>query len=225
MNRPNQVNAKLLHNSPIGLVVLAARTCADSVDMMEMEPTADTMTKDDRRLLEERVLKLDRPPELMDPPHESVLEHLYYTFELEFSRGVLQEIARHRIASPSVQSTRYALKKLVRKLDNGGKLDDLLMYTGDEDVDKGIRTCAEILADAVRAKKPNDTAKFLVGDWMRTKCVFTINARSLRNLLVLRTSKHALWQFRQLAYAIVDQIPASHWFLYDRYVHLRPDWC
>lgn len=45
--------------------------------------------------------------------HASTLEHLYYTFYIQgISRATLQELARHRIASLSVKSTRYTLKEL-----------------------------------------------------------------------------------------------------------------
>jgi thymidylate synthase (FAD) len=41
------------------------------------------------------------------------LEHLSYTFYINgISRALLQELARHRIASLSVKSTRYTLKEL-----------------------------------------------------------------------------------------------------------------
>lgn len=40
----------------------------------------------------------------------------------------------------------------------------------------------------------------------------------------LRTDKNALWEFRQLAWAIYDALPESHRFLYDNVIHARPEW-
>ena len=49
--------------------------------------------------------------------HSSTLEHLVYSFDIiNFSRAVLQELSRHRLASPSVKSTRYTLKELKEEL-------------------------------------------------------------------------------------------------------------
>lgn len=46
--------------------------------------------------------------------HGSVLEHVYFNFEVTgFSRLCLQEYMRHRIASPTVESTRFTLKKVL----------------------------------------------------------------------------------------------------------------
>ena len=45
--------------------------------------------------------------------HASTIEHLVYSFDIDgISRAVLQELARHRIASYTVKSTRYTLKEL-----------------------------------------------------------------------------------------------------------------
>ena len=49
---------------------------------------------------------------LVKAGHESVIEHINYTFTIEcVSRALLQELARHRHISLSVQSTRWALNK------------------------------------------------------------------------------------------------------------------
>ena len=46
--------------------------------------------------------------------HASTIEHLYYNFDIDgISRACLQEVARHRIASYSVRSTRYTLDELM----------------------------------------------------------------------------------------------------------------
>ena len=48
--------------------------------------------------------------------HGSTLEHLVFSFDLRhFSRALLQELSRHRMASPSVKSTRYTLKELIKE--------------------------------------------------------------------------------------------------------------
>ena len=47
--------------------------------------------------------------------HASTIEHLYYNFDIDgISRACLQQICRHRVASYTVQSTRYVLSKLLK---------------------------------------------------------------------------------------------------------------
>ena len=61
--------------------------------------------------LNERVSSQDQSEfisRLMDMGHESVLEHVSFTFGVEgVSRVLLAQLTRHRIASFSVQSQRY----------------------------------------------------------------------------------------------------------------------
>lgn len=47
--------------------------------------------------------------------HASTIEHLNYSFDIDgISRACLQQLCRHRIASYTVQSTRYVLNKLLK---------------------------------------------------------------------------------------------------------------
>jgi len=217
----NQTKAMLLHNSPISLVVRAARICADSIEDSDTPLGSDFIGTEDEEFMRHRILKTGNS-NTMNPSHESVIEHAVYTFEMWFSRAVLQELSSHRIASPSVQSTRFSLKKLVKKMEDGEDLTEFLTFTGDEDVDQGIIDQTAIMVAQVKKGKPNDKAKYLVTDAFRTREILTINARSLRNLFVLRTSRRALWEIRQLAFAMVDAVPRSHMFLFEDRIHNRP---
>ena len=97
----------LLHNSPLYIAAHGARTCWDSGDKSD---TVNNICGDKDRELIDRVGNKFR--------HASILEHLVYTFYIEgVSRALLQELARHRIASYSVKSTRYTISEL-RKEDS-----------------------------------------------------------------------------------------------------------
>ena len=218
----NQTKATLLYNSPIWLVVRAARICAASLDKSDTEPGADVLGPVDEAFMRSKILKTG-DFDVMFPPHESVIEHAVYTLDLHFSRAVLQQVARHRIASPSVESSRIVLKKLIKKMERGEDIAEYVTFTGDEEIDQGILEQTAIMVKHVNKVKPNDKAKYLVTDALRTRAQISLNARSLRNLFVLRTSRHALWEFRQLAFAIADVIPASHRFMFEDRIHPRPE--
>lgn len=50
--------------------------------------------------------------------HESTIEHISFNFEIiGISRLCLQEIVRHRIASYTVESTRYTLHKMLKEFE------------------------------------------------------------------------------------------------------------
>lgn len=155
--------------------------------------------------------------------HASTLEHLTYTFFISgVSRALLQELARHRMASPSVKSTRYTLKELKEetpffRLD--GDYDVLrankyLVFTGTPLVDRASVEALENLRKILALNVPNDVAKFCLPESYKTELTWTINARSLQNFLHLRSSKSALWEIRQLAAAIFNALPEEHKFLF-----------
>lgn len=89
----------LEHHTPLKFCIKAIRTCWNS------HHKSDGGEADQELLI--RVGKKLK--------HESVLEHIVFNFYITgISRACLQELARHRMASLSVESTRYTLKKLLK---------------------------------------------------------------------------------------------------------------
>jgi len=97
----------LLDYTDLAVSEIAARTCYNSFD--KSENAAIKYFPEDKNAFPIEGSKLLEQLTWVHF-HESILEHIVFNFYLEdFSRGVLQELARHRIASYSVQSTRYTM--------------------------------------------------------------------------------------------------------------------
>ncbi len=147
--------------------------------------------------------------------HSSTIEHITYNYDIDgISRACLQELARHRIASLSVKSSRYTLKEL-KDLPYDDDRDDFIVLTGDTGVDNSSRVAIGNLQYQLKAGVSNDIAKYCLPESYKTSLVWTINARSLQNFLTLRTDKSALWEIRDLANAIYDALPNEHKFLFE----------
>jgi thymidylate synthase (FAD) len=147
--------------------------------------------------------------------HESTLEHISYNFDIDgISRACLQELARHRVSSFSVKSSRYTLDELMAE-DTIQGLRKFLVSTGNKLIDDiaigNLHGTRKALLDGVE----KDIAKFTLPEAYKTSLVWTVNLRSLRNFLALRSSKRALWEIRDLATAIYRQIPEDHKFLVE----------
>lgn len=190
----------ILHNSSkIEVVARAIRKCWKSE--YRMDTSGDLVGENDAKLIK-TVIKRG---------HTSTLEHASYTFEIDgVSRALLQEMARHRIASLSVESTRYCLKRILS--EDGGNLRDHLVQTGVEAVDQIADSSLLALAELMKTNPElrNDQLKYAIPEALKTSFFLTINARSLRNLLTLRIAPEALQEFRELCKAILLAIPASH---------------
>lgn len=104
----------LISAAKLGVSEIAGRTCYDSFDKSEHPWVQEYTFGKDIEDMEESSL-LHQLSHVYQ--HESVLEHISLSFHIkDISRGVLQELARHRIGSYSVRSTRYTLGPLVNLL-------------------------------------------------------------------------------------------------------------
>ena len=95
---------KLLNNTPLYIADKAIGKCWD-------KPTPDEEVDECIYTPGCNIARIERVA--LKNKHASTIEHLNYTFDIDgVSRALLQELARHRIASYSVKSTRYTLKEL-----------------------------------------------------------------------------------------------------------------
>jgi thymidylate synthase (FAD) len=229
------MSAELVQHTDIYWVAYAARMCSGTLDKMDSQAPQQhfwdqgRLGPKDRALIEKRILQKDQKYDPLFPAHESVLEHAVYTFHVAFSRTCLQELARHRIASPSVESTRWALKRILKHVDSDTLreyVDRYMTRTGDEEVDEAnLQQIAKVAGWSNAPKeirKKNDVIKYAIPEAFKTQLLFTINARSLRNMFRLRTSHRALWEIRDTAFEMVEVIPEDHKFLFSDRIHERP---
>ena len=209
------IRVSLLNVPLAGLVISGARTCYDSFDKRSEEK--------DKELLKR----------LWQNSHHSIFEHLVFTFYVEnCSRLILQEIVRHRIASYSVKSTRFTLKKFVKELEELQNKDASVYKIVEkfcvvpEFNDENIRTqyYSQMLNNLLTVKSliqagvKNDLVKYFLPESFRTTFVWTINFRSLANFLKLRLSHKAHFEIRYIAYLITQILKnCSEWtkFLLD----------
>ena len=159
--------------------------------------------------------------------HASTLEHLNYTFYVQgISRACLQELARHRIASLSVKSSRYTLKELKEEEsflpfceDNLNRAKKFLVFTENQAVNQASLIALENLRKLLIVNISNDLAKFAMPESYKTELTWSINARSLQNFLTLRSSKSALWEIRNLAQNVFEKLPQEHKFIFENFIN------
>lgn len=177
----------------------------------------------------------------VDKKHGSVLEHINFNFKIEgISRLCLQELVRHRLASYTVQSTRFTLPKkekinsiMKQYIDLGYKssikeniidkrleliepyivIPNNLTYFEKEKLFDVTYTFLQALS--VLKSISNDRLKYVLPESWRTNLVMSINIRSLRNFLYFRLDKQAHFEIRYLANLIFEQIPEEYKILFE----------
>ena len=208
---------ELLYHTPLWVASKAIRKCWSSEDKSDTVTHYDAVaeifdtvcgTKD--RALIERVGNQNK--------HKSTLEHLVYTFDIDgISRACLQEVARHRLASYSVKSTRYTLKELKDEDSISENKYNYIIKTMNEDINRSNMSSLFALQNVLQNGISNDIAKYMLPEAYKTSLVMTINARSLQNFLELRSSKHALWEIQQLSNEVYNALPEEHKYLFKEY--------
>lgn len=213
---------ELLHHTPLWVAVKAIRKCwaseGKSDTCMHHEILlygSDTVGEKDKALIY-RVGNKNK--------HSSTLEHLVYTFDIDgISRALLQEFARHRMASLSVKSTRYTLKELKDEEpfiteEDENRASKYCVMPDNMVIREGIVHSLETLRTALELGISNDTSKYILPEAYKTSLVWTINARSLQNFLKLRSSRAALPEIQKLANAVFEALPEEHKYLFEEFV-------
>ena len=178
---------ELLYETPVNLVVTAARTCYNSFN----------------KQLPDRDIELLK--NLVKLEHLSVFEHKIFTFRITgISRGCLQELVRHRIASYSVRSTRFTLKQLKNVELSPKNYGNYIKLIGVPEVDElNIKQLIE-LQNLCKSELKNDILKYTLPEAFLTELVLTINFRSLLNFFKLRMATNAHFEIRELAQTIYN---------------------
>ncbi|MDA3076626.1 FAD-dependent thymidylate synthase [Campylobacter sp. JMF_04 NA10] len=196
------MEVKLLNFTPLWVCSNAIRTCWQSFER------GDNGGEKDLALIN-RVGN--------EMKHSSTLEHIFYNFYIKgVSRALLQELARHRMASLSVKSTRYTLKELRNEPEiTSDSAAKYIVLTGNEAVDSASIKALNNLREILGANTSLDIAKYCLPECYKTELAWSINARSLQNFLSLRSSKSALWEIRALANALFAALPEEHKFIFE----------
>lgn len=200
---------KLLSYTPLEVINTAIRTCWDSHDK------SDNLGEKDLDLIKRVILQ---------NKHESCGEHCVFNFFIQgISRLNLMELTRHRLASYSVKSTRYTLKELRNETEftikDKERASKYINLTDNNNVDEcsiqALENVRRLVNNAVNYNVTQDLIKYALPECYKTDLTFSINVRSLRNLLKLRTSKTAHFEIRNLAYKLYEALPEEFKFLFS----------
>ena len=161
------------------LIEKAGRTCYMSQDRMNTEST-------------EKFLRM-----LVSRGHTSVLEHASATFQVSgISRAATHQLVRHRLCSFSQKSQRYVpetspsfvVPPSIRSSPERQAIFDQLM-----------RGSEKAYGDLIDLGVPREDARFVMPNAAASDIVMSANFREIRHIILVRGSRHAQWEVRELA--------------------------
>ena len=154
--------------------------------------------------------------------HDSILEHINLTFSIKgLSRACLQELARHRHISLSVESTRHTLKK---KLKGDLLIEPLLdircpFFKTIDGKEWSFPALFAFALQKIKDDMPSDELKYYMPEFWPTNLIITLNIREFRHILKLRTAPAALKEFRILARSMFHKVPDEFKYLLQDCLH------
>ena len=194
MAEEKKLKVELLRYTPAPeeAIALAAKLCYSKASISNLKEKISE--KDQSAFIEK----------LMDMGHESVLEHVSFTFGVEgVSRVLLAQLTRHRIASFSVQSQRY-----VSYEDGFGYIIPESIAALGTDAEKKYKEQMETIESwyidwqkqlGNKGEKSNEDARFVLPNACETRVIMTMNVRELRHFFALRMCSRAQWEIRKMA--------------------------
>lgn len=194
MAEKKELKVELIQHTPMPqeLIALSAKLCYSKSSIDDLK---EKITQKDQSDF------IDR---LMNMGHESILEHVTFTFGIEgVSRVLLAQLTRHRIASFSVQSQRY----VSYEKGFGYIIPESIAALGEDAVKKYDEQMNIIESWYTewqkqlgnKGEKSNEDARFVLPNACETRVIMTMNVRELRHFFALRMCSRAQWEIRKMA--------------------------
>ena len=151
---------------------------------------------------------------VVDSGHESVAEHVNFTFRITgLSRVTSHQFVRHRIASYSQESQRYS-DPLEVKDKYWAVIPDSI-----QENPEAKKLAIDFLEESIKVRKKMDElgimledSRYFLPNATKTAMIVTMNARTLWNFFNFRICSRAQWEIRRLAklmyYLVNDVAPA-----------------
>lgn len=144
----------------------------------------------------------------------SVIEHEKVSCEFLVDRGITHEQVRHRIASITQESTRFINYK-----KKGGEAKFVQPeFSHPDSVDDFIQGCVESEARYMRMLDRGETpqiARSVLLTALASKIAITMNLRGWRHFFIMRTSKEAHPQMREVTIPLLKDFQERIPILYE----------
>jgi thymidylate synthase (FAD) len=141
--------------------------------------------------------------------HHSVIEHVNITVKFICDRGVTHELVRHRLASYSQESTRYAnyskdkFGKEITVVKPPFWSEDSAEYA---EWRKAMKCAEKSYMRLIEMKARPEQARSVLPNSLKTEIVMTCNIREWRHVLNLRCSKEAHPQIREIMLPLLSEL-------------------
>lgn len=151
----------------------------------------------------------------------SIVEHASVSVDMLVDRGITHEVVRHRLFAFTQESTRFVNyeKKMpasfIRPSTQTGIVEDLAQEGAAKAWKEAIEQCEESYGALVRYGVPPQIARSVFPNALASRIIITGNLRNWRHFLLMRTTKEAHPQMRQVTIPLLAEFQAKIPILYE----------
>lgn len=177
---------------------------SDSNNELDLEIIGHTCYKSDKVVTPDSAKAFIR--NIISRGHESVLEHASFTAKIVCDRGISHEIVRHRLASYTQESTRYAnyskdkFGSQITVIQPGELSDEAFTVWHNACVN-----AEEAYLEMLRLGCTPQIARSVLPTCLKTELWMTANLREWRTVFKLRCAPDAHPQIRELMLDLLQQ--------------------
>ncbi|MBU3918716.1 FAD-dependent thymidylate synthase [Patescibacteria group bacterium] len=192
--------------TPIELIELAGRTAYQSQDKISEGSAKKFVAM------------------LRDRGHESVIEHSAMTVGFsDVSRGLTHEYVRHRLMSPTEESTRYVDESNLRVVcppdkDPDDRIARIVLPDGHEinvSFAQWVGLNEQMYRSLRQAEWVPEDARQILPIGIVAQIVVTCNFREWRHIFELRCSKRAHWEIRSVMVSLLADVQSRVPVVFD----------
>ncbi len=157
--------------------------------------------------------------------HHSVIEHACISVKFICDRGISHELVRHRVASFSQESTRYANYSREKF---GREITVVRPCFWDEESEAyalwlaAMKKAEEAYLDMLKNGARAEQARSVLPNSLKTEVIMTCNVREWRHVLDLRCSRASHSQMRELMLPLLqelfERVPPLFEDLYEKHL-------
>jgi thymidylate synthase (FAD) len=176
---------------PLESVVAAYRKCYRSEEKTDSEDYH--LGEKDEKLLKQAISN----------GHESPLEHVSVTFDLNVSRACQTQLIRHRLASYSIESQRYVKPTgFFTPTFKNQKSHDIYA--------KFLKIAKDTYETLIELEEKKEDARYVLPMSTLGEIRMTMNLRELRHFIAERTCRHAQQEIRDVALRVKELTANIH---------------
>lgn len=141
--------------------------------------------------------------------HESVIEHSFCTVKFICDRGVTHELVRHRLASYSQESTRYANYSMDRFGSEITVIKPCFFEEGSLEYEvwkRAMEQAEKAYMELLQLGARPEEARSVLPNSLKAEIVVSANFREWRHIFKLRCSKRAHPQIREIMIPLLNEL-------------------